>query len=75
MGMRQATQRTLTEVDTMPLMTMAEYARRRGVTRQAISRFVRDWQIARLGPRGLIDAGQPQLRTRDASGRRWSPPR
>jgi hypothetical protein len=42
----------------MTLMTLAEYGRRRGVTRQAISRFVRDWGIARVGSRGLIDAGQ-----------------
>jgi hypothetical protein len=71
----------------MTLMTLAEYGRRRGVTRQAISRFVRDWGIPRVGPRGLIDAeqldglyypridaGRPQLRTMDAYGRRWSPP-
>src|SRR5262249_24628592 len=68
-----------TEVDAMTLLTMAEYALRRGVSRQAISRFVRDWGLARIGPRGLVDAeeldgfyfprvdaGQPQLRTLDA---------
>jgi hypothetical protein len=72
----------------MTLMTMAAYARRRRVSRQAISRFVRDWGLARVGPRGLIDAeqldglywpridaGSPQLRTMDAYGRRWTPPR
>ena len=66
---------------------MAAYGLRCGVTRQAISRFVADWGIERVGPRGLvdaeqldrryyprIDAGQPQVRTRDAHGRRWSPP-
>ena len=71
----------------MTLMTVAEYGHRRGVTREAISRFVRDWGIARVGPRGLIDAeqldrlyypridaGRPQLRTMDAYGRRCSPP-
>ena len=87
-GMRQVAERRLTEVDAMTLLTMAEYARRRGVSRQAISRFVRDWGVARVGPRGLVDAeeldgfyfprvdaGQPQLRTLDAYGRRWTPPR
>jgi len=39
----------------MALLTMASYARRRGVSRQAIARFVRHWQVARHGPRGLID--------------------
>jgi hypothetical protein len=71
----------------MTLMTKAEYAGRRRVSRQAISRFVRDWGIATHGPRGLIDAeeldglyyprvdaGLPQLRVLDAYGRRWTPP-
>jgi hypothetical protein len=40
----------------MTLLTQAEYARRRGVSRQAISRFLRYWGIATHGPRGLIDA-------------------
>lgn len=40
----------------MTLMTKAQYSRVRGVSRQAISRFVRDWGIATHGPRGLIDA-------------------
>jgi hypothetical protein len=57
------------------------------VSRQAITRFVRDWAIPTYGPRGLvdaeqldaaysprIDAGQPQLRIRDAYGRRWPTP-
>jgi hypothetical protein len=71
----------------MTLMTQAEYARRRGVSRQAICRFVRDWQLPTYGggrvdaeqldglycPR--IDAGTAQLRTRDAYGRRWPPER
>ena len=65
----------------MRLMTKAAYARRRGVSRQAITRFVRDWGLATHGPRRLVDAdaldglyyprldaGQPQLRTRDVSG-------
>ena len=69
----------------MALMTKAEYARRRGVSRQAITRFVGDWGIPTYGPRGLIDAeeldrvycpridaGQRQLRTMDAYGRRWT---
>lgn len=60
----------------MQLMTKAEYARRCGVSRQAITRFVTDWGIPTYGPRGLIeaeeldrvycpriDAGRPQLRT------------
>jgi hypothetical protein len=68
----------------MTLMTKAEYSRRRGVSRQAITRFVRDWGIATYGPRGLvdaealdglyyprIDAGSAQVRTRDAYGRPW----
>jgi hypothetical protein len=69
----------------MTLMTMAAYSRVRGVSRQAISRFIRYWGIPTYGPRRLIDAeelgrvyyprsdaGQPQLRTRDAYGRRWA---
>jgi hypothetical protein len=40
----------------MELMTRAEYARRRGVSRQAITRFVQAWAIPTHGPRGLIDA-------------------
>jgi hypothetical protein len=72
----------------MTLMTKAQYGRARGVSRQAISRFVRDWGIATHGPRGLvdaeeldgvycprIDAGQPQCRVVDAAGRRWMAPR
>jgi len=71
----------------MALVTKAAYSRRAGVSWQAISRFVRDWAIPTYGPRRLvdadeldrvyyprIDAGQPQLRTRDAYGRRWSTP-
>ena len=71
----------------MRLMTKAEYARQRGVSRQAITRFVREWGLATHGPRGLIDAaqldevyypridaGSAQLRIRDAYGRRWPPP-
>jgi len=42
----------------MTLMTKAEYGRRRGVSRQAITRFVRDWGLATHGPRGLVDADQ-----------------
>jgi hypothetical protein len=70
----------------MRLMTKAEYARRCGVSRQAITRFVRYWGLAQHGPRRLVDAdeldglyyprldaGQPQLRVRDAYGRRWPP--
>jgi hypothetical protein len=70
----------------MTLMTKAAYGRRRGVSRQAITRFVRDWGLATYGPRGLvdaeeldglyyprIDAGSAQLRTRDAFGRPWPP--
>ena len=72
----------------MWLMTQSEYARRRGVSRQAISRFVRDWQVPLHGPRALVDAeeldgvyyprvdaGAAQLRTRDAYGRPWPRPR
>jgi hypothetical protein len=68
------------------LMTKAAYARRRGVSRQAITRFVRDWGLALHGPRRLVDAdqldglycprldaGTAQLRTRDAYGRPWPP--
>jgi hypothetical protein len=68
----------------MPLMTKAEYARRRGVSRLAITRYLRDWVLPTYGTRGLvdaeeldrvyyprIDAGRPQLRTRDAYGCRW----
>ena len=71
----------------MTLMTKAEYGRKRGVSRQAITRFVRDWGIATHGPRGLVDAeeldgvycprsdaGLPQLRILDAYGRRWARP-
>jgi hypothetical protein len=67
----------------MTLMRMAAYARVRGVSRQAISRFVRDWGIATHGPRRLVDAdeldgvyyprvdaGLPQVRGTDAAGRR-----
>jgi hypothetical protein len=70
----------------MQLMTKAAYARRCGVSRQAITRFVSDWGIPTYGPRGLIDAeeldrdyypridaGRPQLRTMEAYGRRWTP--
>jgi hypothetical protein len=59
----------------MPLLTQAAYARRRGVTRQAIHRQVRDRIIPTHGPRKRIDpveadrcyvprmdAGLPQVR-------------
>ena len=57
------------------LLTQAAYARRHGVSRQAINRYVRDGIIPTHGPRKLIapseadgcwvprsDAGQPQCR-------------
>jgi hypothetical protein len=65
----------------MRLMTKAEHARHRGVSWQAITRFVSDWGLSTYGPRGLIDAeeldrvyypridaGQPRARIRNASG-------
>jgi hypothetical protein len=42
----------------MTLMTQAAYARWRGVSRQAVSRFIRAWAIATHGPRGLVDADE-----------------
>jgi hypothetical protein len=76
----------LTDGDTTPLTTKADYAWRCGVSRGAITWFVRDWGIPTYGPCGLIDAeeldrvyypridaGRPQLRTMDAYGRRWTP--
>lgn len=62
----------------MPLLTQAFYARRHGVSRQALNRYVRDGIIRGHGPRKLInpaeadgcwvprsDAGMPQLRAGD----------
>jgi hypothetical protein len=46
------------ETRAMVLMTKAAYARRVGVSLQAIARFVRDWSLPTHGPRGLIDADQ-----------------
>jgi hypothetical protein len=40
------------------LLTKAAYAREVGVSRQAITRFVRDWGLPAHGPRGLIDADE-----------------
>jgi hypothetical protein len=70
------------EASAMVLMTKAAYARRVGVSRQAITRFVRDWGLPTHGPRGLIDAdeldglyvpridaGQPQAGRRAAATR------
>jgi hypothetical protein len=71
---------------TMTLMTQAQYAAQRGVTRQAINRFLRQWGVPTYGERNLvdadaldalyyprIDAGMAQVRTRDAYGRPWPP--
>jgi DNA-binding MurR/RpiR family transcriptional regulator len=71
---------------TMLLMSQAEFARRCGVSRQAICRFVRDWGVPTYGRRNLvdaeeldrlyyprIDAGAAQARTRDSYGRPWPP--
>jgi hypothetical protein len=79
------TEQSLTDVDAMALMTKAADALRCGVSRQAITCFVRDWGLPTYGPRGLvdaeeldrvyfprIDAGLPQLRFRDAYGRRFT---
>jgi len=59
----------------MSLLTQAAYARRHGISRQAINRYVRDGVIPTHGPRKRIDpaeadrywvpridAGMPQLR-------------
>ena len=67
------------------LLSQAAYARQRGVTRQAINRFVRDWGVPTYGRRHLVNAeeldglyyprihaGMAQARTRDAYGRSWS---
>ena len=75
----------VTDVD-VRLVSQAQYAAERGVTRQAINRFVRDWGLPTYGSRHMVDAealdrvyyprldaGQPQLRIRDAYGRRWPP--
>lgn len=63
-----------------PLLTMASYARRVGVSRQAIHRQVADGMIPTHGPRRLIDpaeadawyvprldAGWPQMRSTTAA--------
>src|SRR5262249_44403733 len=65
-------------VDTMRLVTKAEYSRRLGVSWQALTRFVWDWRIQTDGPRSSSTPRSSTAPTAPAStpgGGRRRPPR